>query len=66
MTTFRPTRVLGLVGLGDAGDNLTHLGAYIDFQTQQLVRALHLFGDLHLANPQLDFEEIVDGDLVVG
>ena len=64
MTTLRPISFSGIVGLGDAGDNLPHFGPYINFHAQQLVGALHFLGDFHLANPKLDFQEVVNADLV--
>ena len=63
---FTADELLRIVGFRDAGNDLANFGAYVDFNPQQLVGALYLFGKLHFADAQLDLEEVVDRDLVVG
>ena len=66
MTISRPTSALGLVGLGDAGDDGALLGARIDAQLHQLLRLRHALGGQHLRDAQLDAHELVDADARVG
>src|SRR5579862_7799516 len=47
----------------DASQNLSHFRADIDFQSQQFIGFGHALGNLHHADAQLDFGEIVDSNL---
>ena len=62
MTTLRPMSVSGAYASAMPATNLPHFVAYVDFQTQEPICAFHPLGDLHLANPQFNLGEIVDGD----
>src|ERR1035441_9421227 len=53
---------LGRVRFGDSGQNLPHLGADVDFQSQEFVRLGHALGDLHDADTKFDLGEVVDRD----
>ena len=66
MPTVLPDELLGLVGLGDAGDQRPLLGADVDRQLHQLARVGHLLGGEHLGDAQIDLHEVVDGDPVAG
>ena len=54
--------LLGLIRLGDAGDDRPLLGADIDLQLHQLLRLRHGLGLEHLGHAQLDLHEVVDRD----
>ncbi len=56
----------GLVGFGDAGEDLARLRAEVDFEAQQLVCLGHALGNLYLGDAQLDLGEVIDGDLAGG
>ena len=62
ITTLRPTKSLGRVGLGDPGQDLPHFGADVDFEPQKFVRLGHALGDFHHAHAQFDLGEVVDCD----
>ena len=59
---FAADELLGLVGGGDAGDDLADLVADIHHQLQQLVGAGDALGGFHQADAHLDLGEIVDAD----
>src|SRR5258708_23111815 len=59
---FAADQFLRLIVLRDAGANLANLGADIDGQLQQLIRADDAFGGLDLPDAHFDFGEILDAD----
>ena len=62
-TILRPSSVFGGVGFGDAGENLAgRLLADVHGQLQQLGRAFDALGGLDLADLELHFGEVVNGD----
>ncbi len=56
--------VFGGVPLGDAGEDLAAFVAEIDFEAEELVGLGDALADEDLGYAQLDFGEVVDGDLV--
>src|SRR5260370_8854610 len=59
---FAADQFFRLVVLRDAGANLANLGADVNGELQQLVRANDAFGGLDLPNAHLDFGEVLDAD----
>src|SRR5713101_849812 len=59
---FAADQFFRLVELGDAGANLANLGADIDGELQQFVRADDAFGGLDLPDAHLDLGEVLDAD----
>ena len=66
MTTLRPMRDSGRIGLGDSGQDLAGFVAEVDFEAKELVGFGDALGDFDLSDAELDFGEVVDGDLVAG
>src|SRR5258708_5508512 len=60
---FAADQLVGLIVLGDASANLANLGANVDCELQQLVRADDALGGLDLADAHLDFSEVLNADL---
>src|SRR5260370_11669442 len=59
---FAADQFFRLVVLRDAGANLANLGADVNGELQQLVRANHAFGGLYLPNSHLAFAEVLHSD----
>ena len=67
MTTLRFDQVGGGVGFGDAGDNGARLRlADVHGHVHEFVGAFDGLGGEDQAHAEVDFEEVVDGDLVAG
>jgi len=54
------------VPLGDAGEDLALFVAEVDFEAEELVGFGDALGDEDLGYAELDFYEVVDGDLGAG
>lgn len=63
---FAADEGFGGVGLGDAGEDLAGFRAEVDFEAKELVGFGDALGDLDLADAELDFGEVVDGDFSFG
>ncbi len=61
----RSGKLLGVVELSQAGDDLSDLVADIDFQAQELVRALDRLGAANLADAHVDALEVLEADAVL-
>jgi len=59
-------QVLGCVPLGDAGEDLTLFVAEVDFEAEELVGFRDALSYENLGYAELDFDEVVDGDLRTG
>ena len=55
--------LFGGVPLGDAGEDLAFFVAEIDFEAEELVGFGDALGDDDLGYAEIDFYEVVDGDL---
>ena len=55
--------LFGGVPLSDAGEDLAALVAEVDFEAEELVGFGDALGDFDLGYAELDFDEVVDGDL---
>src|SRR6185437_10290182 len=56
-------QLLGGVPLGDAGEYLPLFVAEVDFEAEQLVSLGDALGDEDAGDAEVDFNEVVDGDL---
>ena len=53
----------GGVPLGDAGEDLAGFVAEVDLEAEKLVGFGDVFGDDDAGDAEIDFDEVVDGDL---